>query len=551
MKTNRFEIQPNHSSLPPLSIPRKREPGSPYAPDGSRFWDPAFAGLTNLIFVRARNRLAHCAIYALALTFVTSCAVGPDFRRPGPPPVRQFTAAPLPPITAPSVGNDIESQRFVPGGDIPVQWWSLFHSPALDALIAQALKSSPDLQSARAALRVAKENVHAQEAAYFPTIGGNFAASRNLNSTVLSPTLFNFAPYFNLYTAQLSVNWTLDVWGGNRRAIEALKAAAEAQRFQMEAAYLTLTSALAAAAIQEASLRAQIVATEDIVEDETDALTIFRRQLSLGQVSGADVAAQQTALAQARQSLPPLQKQLAQERDLITVLAGRFPDDQVPQVFDLDSLSLPHELPVSIPAKLVDQRPDVRAAEAVLHSAEAEIGVAIANELPDISLSAADGTAATRLAGLFGPGGAYWSAGGGLSQTIFDRGALLHKTRAARAAYDQASAQYRSTVLTAFQNVADTLEAIGADASTLDAAMAARDAANRSLKTQNLRLKLGDANVLAVLNAEQSCAQASISLVQARAARLADTVALFEALGGSWWNAPPIRQPASEAAASR
>ena len=502
-----------------------------------------------LCILRAlRGSFFFCA-GALITSLAASCAVGPVFKRPAPPPVAQYTASSLPKATADN--KDVDVQRFVAGAEIPAQWWSLFHSTALDALIAQALKSSPDLQSAKAALRAAKENVHAQEAAYFPTIGGSVAGSRNLNSTVLSPTLFNYTPYFDLYTAQLSASWTLDIWGGNRRAVEALKASADAQYFQLQAAYLTLTSALAAAAIQEASLRAQIAATEEIVGDETRALDVFQRQLSLGQVSGADVAAQEAALAQARQSLPPLQKQLAQERDLITALAGRFPDDQVPQRFDLDGLVLPHELPVSIPAKLVDQRPDVRAAEAALHSAEAGVGVAIANQLPDISLTAADGTVATRLAGLFGPGSAFWSVGAGVSQTIFDGGALLHKTRAARAGFEQASAQYRSTVLRAFQNVADTLEAIDADANTLVAATAARDAADKSLKSQNLRLKLGDANVLAVLNAEQAYEQASVNLVQARASRLADTVALFEALGGGWWNASSATPPAPETAASR
>ncbi|HEX3664423.1 MAG TPA: efflux transporter outer membrane subunit [Rhizomicrobium sp.] len=497
------------------------------------------AGMTMPIWNR-NMKLIVPTVCTIAVAFVSSCAVGPDFKRPAPPAVMQFTATPLPAAIPPPDNRPAEKQRFVAGDDIPAQWWSLFHSPALDSLIARALKSNPDLQSARAALRAAKENIYVQEAAYFPTVGGSLAASRNLNSTVLSPTLFNYTPYFDLYSAQLSADWIVDIWGGNRRAVEALKADAEAQHFQVEAALLSLTAALAASAIQEASLRAQISATEDIIQDETKASGVFQRQLSLGQVSGADVAAQETALAQARQSLPPLQKQLAQERNLITVLAGRFPSEQVPEAFNLRDLALPHELPLSVPARLVDQRPDVRAAEAGLHSAEAEVGVAIANELPNISLSATDGAVATRLAGFFGPGNAYWSAGAGLSQTIFDGGALLHKTRAARALYDRASAQYRSTVLTAFQNVADTLEAIRADATTLDAATAAADAANRNLKSQNLRLKLGDANVLAVLNAEQAYEQASISLVQARASRLADSVALFEALGGGWWNAPSI-----------
>ena len=476
------------------------------------------------------------AAAAIAALFVASCAVGPDFKRPPPPAVSRFTAEPLPAATTATAAPGGDAQRFVAGGEISAQWWSLFRSPALDALIAQALKSNPDLQSAQAALRVAKENVYAQEAAYFPTIGANLDASRNHNSSVLSPTLFSYVPYFNLYSAELTANWTLDVWGGNRRAVESLRALAQAQHEQVEAAYLTLISALAAAAIQEASLRAQIAATEEIVREGTDALAILSRQLSLGEVSGADVAAQEAALAQARQTLPPLQKQLAQERDLIAVLAGRFPADPVPQTFDLDALTMPHELPVSIPSQLVDQRPDVRTAEANLHAASAQIGVAIANELPNISLSANGGTAATELAGLFGPGSGYWSVAGGLTQTVFDGGALLHKTRAARAAYDQARGQYRSTVLAAFQNVADTLEAIQSDADALNAAVAAENAAARSLKSQQLRLKLGDASVLAVLVAEQTDEQATIALVQARASRFADSVTLFEALGGGWWN---------------
>jgi NodT family efflux transporter outer membrane factor (OMF) lipoprotein len=482
---------------------------------------------------------------------LAACSVGPDFERPSPPPVHRFTASALRPTTSPANAKNGEAQRFLADADIPAQWWSLFHSPALDALIAQALKSNPDLQSAQAALKIAKENVGAQEAAYFPTIGGILNATRNHNSSVLSPTLLNYSPYFNLYEAQLSANWALDIWGGNRRAVEALKAVAEAQHYQVDAAYLTLTSALAAAAIQEASLRAQIAATEIIVKDETNALAVFDKQLSLGQISGADVAAQQTALAQAQQSLPPLQKQLAQERDLIAALAGRFPEDQPPQSFDLDKFDLPHELPLSVPAKLVDQRPDVRAAEAGLHAAEAQIGVAIANELPDISLAATNGSAATGLGGLLGPGSGYWSVGAGLTQTLFDGGALLHKTRAARAAYDQASAQYRSTVLTAFQNVADTLEAIEADANTLAAASVAADAANRSLQSQNLRLKIGDANVLTVLNAEQAYEQSTIARIQARATRFADTVALFEALGGGWWNIPSGQRQSSDQKTSR
>jgi NodT family efflux transporter outer membrane factor (OMF) lipoprotein len=480
---------------------------------------------------------------------LSACAVGPDFKRPEAPPVEQFTPDALPATTSSADVKGGEAQSFDVGREIPAEWWTLFQSPALNALIAQAVKSSPNLESAVAALRVAKENTAAQVGAYLPTIEANPTAARYHNSAILSPTLNNYQPYFNLYGAQVSADWTLDIWGGNRRAVESLKATADMQRFEVDAAYLTLTSTLAAAAIQEASLREQLAATEDIVKEESDSRDVLKRQYSLGQAAGSDVAAQEAALALAQQTLPPLRKQLAQERDLITVLAGRFPSDQVPQTFELDTLVLPRELPVSVPSKLVEQRPDIRASEEALHSASAAIGVAVANMLPNLSLSAADGTTATKLAGLFAPGNGYWTVAAGLTQPIFDGGTLLHKTRAARAAYDQAIAQYKSTVLNAFQNVADTLYAIQSDADALKAAVASRDAAAKSLAAARLRLKVGDANVLVVLNAEQTYQQAIISLAQARAARFADTVSLFQALGGGRWNlskAPDAERAAAE-----
>jgi NodT family efflux transporter outer membrane factor (OMF) lipoprotein len=493
-----------------------------------------------------RNSLFVGSSLALLLS---ACAVGPDFKRPDAPTVTQFTPDALPAATSSADIKGGEAQSFAVGRDIPAEWWTLFQSPALNTLIAQAIKSSPNLESAVAALRVARENTAAQVGAYFPTIEANPTAARYHNSAILSPTLNNYQPYFNLYGAQVSADWTLDIWGGNRRAVESLKATADMQRFEVDAAYLTLTSALAAAAIQEASLREQLAATQDIVKEEATSLDVLSRQFTLGQVAGSDVAAQEAALAQAQQTLPPLQKQLAQERDLITVLAGHFPSDQVPQTFELDTLVLPQDLPVSIPSKLVEQRPDIRAAEESLHSASAQIGVAVANMLPNLTLSAADGTSATKLAGLFAPGNGYWTVAAGLTQPIFDGGTLLHKSRAARAAYDQAFAQYRATVLSAFQNVADTLYAIQSDADALKAAVASKNAATKSLDSARLRLKVGDANVLAVLNAEQTFQQAVISLAQARAARFADTVSLFQALGGGWWN--QAKTPDAEHAAEK
>jgi NodT family efflux transporter outer membrane factor (OMF) lipoprotein len=482
------------------------------------------------------GNLSRGSFGALTALLLSSCAVGPDFRKPEPPSVPQYTAEPLPQATASSDASRPDAQHFVNGGDLPAEWWTLFHSNDLNVLIAQALKNNPDIKSARFALRAAKENVFAQEGNFFPTLNAAFTPARYHNSSVISPTLNTFQPYFNLYQAQISADWTPDIWGGNRRSVEALRAQQDAQRFQLEAAYLTLTSALTAAAIQEGSLRIQIDAAETMVKDETQSLDILKRQLALGAVAGADVDAQAAALAQVEQSLPPLQKQLAQERDLLTVLAGRFPSDQIPQTFELSSLTLPQDLPVSLPSKLVEQRPDIRQSEDNLHAASAQIGVAIANMLPNITLSANDGTTATAFSQLFAPGSGYWMIGANAAQTIFDGGTLLHKERGARAAYEQTLTQYQSTVLTAFQNVADTLYAVRSDADALKAAVASADAAKKSLDVVRLQLKLGSVSTLALLNAEQTYQQAVISLAQARAARFADTVALFQALGGGWWN---------------
>ena len=318
--------------------------------------------------------------------------------------------------------------------------------------------------------------------------------------------------------------------------MESLKAQADSQRFQLEATYLTLTSNVVAAAVQEAALRGQIAATKRIIEIQSQSLELLQRQYALGQVASSDVAAQEAALAQSQATLPPLEKQLAQQRDLLARLVGRFPSETIAEEFELSSLQLPQELPVSLPSKLVAQRPDVRSAEEQLHSASAEIGVSIANRLPNITLSANVGSSATAISQLFTSGTGFWALAANLTQPIFQGGTLLHRQRAAEAAYDQAAAQYRSTVLTAFQNVADTLHAIQSDADALKAAVAAERAAAKSLAIARSQLELGDISYLALLNAEQTYQQAMINLVQALANRYADTAALFQALGGGWWN---------------
>lgn len=481
------------------------------------------------------NRACRAALSLL--TFVLAgCAVGPDFVRPAAPATERYTADPLPARTASAASTGGVPQRFIAAADIPGEWWKLFRSPGLDALIKQALKANPTLAAAEAALRQARELRKAGEGAFFPLVQGSFTASRNKTGGQLSPATASGALYYNQYTAQLGVTYVPDVFGGTRRTVEGLGAQEEAQRFQLEAAYLTLTSAIVAAAIGEAGLRGQIAANEDVIGTQRQLLDILRRQRALGQVGGAEIAAQEALLAQAEAALSPLQKQLAQQRDLIAVLAGQTPSDAPPLQFDLASLQLPQDLPLSLPSRLVEQRPDIRVAEENLHAASAAIGVATANMLPQINLSGNIGTTALTIAGLFGPGTAFGVLAASATQTLFDAGTLLHKKHAAEAAFDEAAAQYKATVLTAFQNVADTLEAITSDADALAAAERAESAAKASLDIARHQFALGAVAYLALLNAQQTYAQAVNSRVQAQALRLGDTAALFQALGGGWWN---------------
>jgi len=488
------------------------------------------------IFYRAVSLAAFTAAALLA-----GCAVGPDFRRPAAPDVNRYTPQPLPGQTVSVEVKGGEAQRFVHDMDIPGQWWTLFHSKPLDDLVEQALKANPDVEVAQAALRGAWENVYAQQGAFFPSVDANFNPTRQKVAGTLGSPTADGSNVFSLHTAQVAVAYTPDVFGGTRRQVESLKAQAESQRFQLEATYLTLTSNVVAAAVEEAALRGQIAATNRIIEIQSKSLDLLQRQYALGQIADADVAAQEAALAQSQAMLPPLEKQLAQQRNLLARLVGRFPSEAITEKFELSSLQLPQDLPLSLPAKLVEQRPDVRAAEEMLHSASAEIGVNVANRLPNITLSANLGSTATALSQLFTAGTGFWALAGNLTQPIFQGGTLLHRQRAAEAAYDQAAAQYRSTVLTAFQNVADTLHAIQSDADALKAAVAAERAAAKSLAIVRRQLELGDVSYLALLNAEQTYQQAQINLVQAHANRYADTAALFQALGGGWWNRADVR----------
>ena len=487
----------------------------------------------------ARRRYAYATVAATAAfvaALVGGCAVGPNFKRPQAPQTDAYTADALPPKTAASEGPAGTAQAYVNGGDIPAQWWTLFHSEKLNALVEQSLKGSPDVIAAQAALRQAHENLLAQEGSLLPALDGNATGVRQKISAAEFGQPGGGSFIYNLFNATANVSYTLDVWGGVRRGVEAVRAQAEYENFQLEATYLALSSNVVTTAIQDASLRAQIAATEQIIAADRTQLDTVQRQLKLGGASGLDVLAQQTQLANEEASLLPLQKQWQQNRNLLAVLLGQLPSQQPDAQFALEDLQLPPDLPLSVPSQLVAQRPDVRAQEALLHQASAQIGVATANMLPQVTITAQYGGTSTNFSDLLKSSSSVWSLGAGVTQPLFHGGALLHKRRAAVAAYDQAAAQYRGTVLTAFRNVADALYALNDDAAALNQQNVATEAAARTLKVTRSRFTAGSIGPIDLLVVERSFQQARIAQLQAQAARYADTAALFQALGGGWWN---------------
>lgn len=498
----------------------------------------------------------------LVLSIVLSgCAVGPDYHPPAAPHGGSYLPGPAFTTTQAATVENGAAQTLAQDRDIPAEWWRLFQSPQLDALIRQAIKNSPTLEAAQAALNQAQEAVYAQKGFNFPTLqagyspsriklsgntGGNSPGTQGNGSVIQTgantpadqggSSPFNAPVTYNWHSAQLTVGYVPDVFGANRRQVESLQAQADQLRFQREAAYLTLASNVVTAAIQDASLRAQIEAQEAIIADLTRSLALVQKQHDLGYASGADVAAQTAALAQARQSLPPLRKQQEQTRDLMHMLVGVLPDEHLGEDFTLASLHVPETLPVSLPSRLVEQRPDIRAAAEQVHAASAMVGVAKAARLPQFSIDANAGGNASVFKEMFWPSAQFFTLSGTVTQSVFDAGTLRHKQRAAEENLKQTEALYRSTVLTAFQNVADSLYALKDDAEALQAAADAENAARKSLDLVTRQHDLGYVNGLVLLNAEQAYRQAVIARVQAEATRLGDTAALFQALGGGWWN---------------
>jgi NodT family efflux transporter outer membrane factor (OMF) lipoprotein len=474
---------------------------------------------------------------ALAMAAILAgCTVGPDFQHPTAPDDTRFTETPLPVQTVSAKTTGGAAQRLAAGQDIPGEWWTLFHSPRIEVLVTQALQANPDLVAAQATLREARENLRAEQGALFPSITANGSATRERISPYALGEPGGTSPPFNVLDPAANLSYTLDVFGGIRRQIEQLGAQVDYERFELEATYLTLTSNVVTAALTEASLQAQIEATQDIIKIYQQSLTVTQSRFELGGVSRSDVLQQQANLASALATLPPLQKQLEQERNQLAVYLGTRPDRFSGPTIVLADVTLPEDLPVSVPSQLVEQRPDIQAYEALLHSATAQVGIATANLLPQFTLSASYGREAPSLSQLFSPAGIVWSLAGAIAQPVFEGGTLLAKRRSTQAALEVAAAQYSSTVNTAFQSVANALVAIRRDAETLQASLQSAQAAEASLKVAQAQFQAGGITFVSVLQTEQTYQSARLSLVSAQAARFTDTVALFQALGGGWWN---------------
>lgn len=462
---------------------------------------------------------------------LAGCAVGPDFLAPSAP-----TGAVLPATPASTVSSRTTAggaQNLLPGRDIPGDWWTLFGSPEIEALVSRALAANPDLVAAQATLLQARETTRAGQGSLFPSVSANFSGARQRQ---FLPTAGGHSALYSLNTGSVDVSYTLDAFGSINREVEQLGAQAEYQRYQMEAATLSLTSSLVSALLTEAALKAQVDTTEHLIRLYADALDITRRRFTLGGVSQADVLQQQATLAAEVATLPGLQKQYAQQRNLVARYLGGLPGAYTAPTLDLAKLTLPKNLPVSLPSQIVRQRPDILAYEALLHAATANVGIATANLYPHFTLSASYGRTGTDLSRLFTPTGLIWSVAGAIAQPIFEGGTLRARQRAAKAAMEAAAAQYSSTLNTAFQNVADALVAVQADARTLRAQAAAERTAAASLGVARSQFAAGAASTLTLLQAQQTYQTAKLQLVTAQAARFIDTVALYQALGGGWWN---------------
>jgi len=472
------------------------------------------------------------------MVLLAACA-GEPVRPPQVVQTAQYTTTPLPERTVAVEIHGGHAQHFAQGKDIPAAWWGLFRSSALDSLLLRALKDNPTLARAEAQLTQAREDLSARTGAtQYPHLSGGVSANRvNVQPASLGAERLPVDMPLNLLMASVGVSYTLDIFGASRRELDALRAEVDYQQYELEAARLMLAGNVVTAAIREASLREQIASTEEVVALQARQLGIAERLYELGTAAEVDVVAQRLTLAQSRAALPDLQRQLDQVRHRLAVYTGQPPGAAGLPEFRLDELQLPSELPVSLPSQLARQRPDIRAAEALLYRASARVGVATANLYPQINLSANLGSLATSASSWFLPGSGFYLLGAQLTQPLFRGGELRAKRRSAIAAYEQAAAAYREVVLQGLQNVADVLRALEADASKLEQRAAAATHARKYCEIAAARYEAGAVSYYALLDAQQKLQGALLEQTHAVADRYADSAALFQALGGGWWTA--------------
>jgi NodT family efflux transporter outer membrane factor (OMF) lipoprotein len=477
-------------------------------------------------------RLAGAAWGGLLLCLLSGCAVGPNFLHPAPPPVSHYSSATDPKETSPAGGV---AQRFTPGAQVAAEWWRLFASPKLDAIIAEATETNPGLQAAQASLHQSQDTLRSGYGIFYPQIEADAAATRQRYTSVkigqeAPPTIFN------LFTLSATVSYALDIFGGERRLVEGLGAEVDLAGATEQATYLTLTANIVNTIVAAAAYRAEIDATEELIELQREQVKIAEVQARSGTVPYSNVLSLQSQLAANEATIPQLQQKLTQSEDLLATLAGRVPAEwQAPDI-SLTDLTLPRDLPVSLPSDLVRQRPDILVAEATAHAASANIGVATAALLPSVTLSGSYGVNNTSTSNLFSSHGNFWSFGAQATQPVFEGGTLWFRRKAAIDSYQQAMALYRQTVLAAFSQVADTLHALDHDAAALRAQNEALRTAEQALHLVQANYAAGLATYLDVLVADVQYHQAKIGDLEAIASRYQDTVALFTALGGGWWN---------------
>ena len=480
------------------------------------------------------------AIIAASLT-LAGCALGPDFKSPEAPQTARYTPDPMVDQTVGAPTSQGEIQTLANGQDIPAQWWTLFQSPELDGLIKIALQNNPSLISAGASLKIANEQIVVARAGLFPALNVGVNDARERVSPATSGIPLNNVEEINVAEAAFNASYTVDLFGATRRTVEQTRAKAEYAQFELEAAYLSLTSNIVTTAAKEASLRAQIAATQQVIDVESHQLDLLNRQFQFGAIPKANVLTQQSLVASTTAGLPLLEKQLAQTRHLMATLVGQLPSEATLPEFTLDNLHLPNNVPVSLPSSLVRQRPDLLVSEALLHQASAGIGIATAALYPSLTISAQYGREGLDYSSLLKGSSTIWSIGAGITQPLFNAGELRAERRAAIDQYQVAEANYRGTVLSAFENVADSLRALDTDAAALKAYAEAASVAQQSLDLSQLQYKLGAVSFFQLLQNEMLYQQARVNLAQAQATRLADTATLFQSLGGGWWNrAEPI-----------